>query len=100
MTDWWLIAFGVFFILAFFSATSRNRAWAFLWIVGAIGCIVAGANNIPFPTNTAEGGVALATALFIWVSPVVVVGFIIWLLIKMFAGAVASEVVRKQNEKQ
>jgi hypothetical protein len=100
MTDWWLVAFGVFFVFAFISATGRNRAWALLWISGAIGCVAAKANQIPFPADTTEGLSGLALALFVWASPVVVVGFIIWLIIKVFAGAVASEVVRKQSEKQ
>jgi hypothetical protein len=100
MTDWWLIAFGVCFALAFFSGWGGNRMWAWIWLIGAIGCVVAGANNVSFPADTTGGVLSIALALFVWASPFIVIGFLIWVAIKVFAGAVASEVVRKQSGKQ
>jgi hypothetical protein len=100
MIDWWGIAAGVFFVLAFFSAWGGDRKWARIWALVLIGSLAAGANNLPFPADTTEGLLSIALTLFVWASPVVVVGFIIWLIIKVFAGTVASEVVRKQSEKR
>lgn len=100
MTDWWLVTFGVCFALAFFSAWGGDRKLAGIWMIGVIGSWAAGANEVPFPTETTGGVLSIALGLFIWASPIVVIGFLIWLAIKVFAGAVASEVVRKQSGKQ
>jgi hypothetical protein len=100
MKDGWFIALGICFGLAFFSAWGGNRKWARIWAVGVVGSILAGAYKIPFPADTTEGLLSLSLGLFVWIAPVVVIGFLIWLFIKVFSSAVASEVVRKQIEKQ
>jgi hypothetical protein len=48
----------------------------------------------------AEGGLALFVMLFIWVSPFVVIGFLVWLFIDVMAGATASKIERRQRDRQ
>jgi hypothetical protein len=45
----------------------------------------------------ADLGAGLAYLTFVWVSPFVVVGFIVWLILSTLAGMTASEVARRQR---
>jgi hypothetical protein len=81
---------------------NRKRAVAIL-LVGVLVLVLAA--NYPdiasrvFGVTVAGGSVALglALALFIWVAPAVVIGFLIWAFIQVFSSSVASEIVRRQS---
>jgi hypothetical protein len=67
----------------------------------AANAVVEGAKSILFSSAPyAEGGLALLVMLFVWVSPFVVVGFLVWLFIDVLAGATASKIERRQKDRQ
>ena len=43
----------------------------------------------------AEGGLALAFLAFVWLSPVVVMGFLFWLVIDAFSSVTAAKIKRR-----
>lgn len=51
-------------------------------------------------TPYAEGGLALILLALIWLSPFIVIGFIVWLLIDVISSATASKVQRKLKDRQ
>jgi hypothetical protein len=67
----------------------------------AANVVVEGAKSLLLSSAPyAEGSLALLVMLFIWVSPFVVIGFLVWLFIDVLAGAVASKIERKQRDRQ
>lgn len=50
-------------------------------------------SSIPY----AEGGLALAFLVFVWASPFVVIGVLVWLAFSLLAGMTASEIERQKK---
>lgn len=46
-----------------------------------------------------QGGLALAFAVFVWASPFVVIGGLIWLAFSLLASMTASEIERRQKKR-
>jgi hypothetical protein len=51
-------------------------------------------------TPYAEGALALAFVVFVWASPFVVIGGLIWLAFSLLASMTASEIERRQKKRQ
>lgn len=51
-------------------------------------------------TTYTGGAIALAVVVFVWLSPVIVIGFIAWLLIDAISGVTASKVQRRLRDGQ
>ena len=82
-------------IASFVNAALYGFAYQFPTTADAIfkGMKTAFVSSTPY----AEGTLALGFVIFVWVSPVIVIGTIVWLAFSLLASMTASEVQRRQG---
>ena len=73
--------------------------WGFAYCFPEAADAVLQAARTAFASSTpyAEGTLALTFMVFVWVSPVIVIGGIVWLAFSLLASMTASEVQRRQQ---
>ncbi|MHB8392434.1 MAG: hypothetical protein ACYDBH_23110 [Acidobacteriaceae bacterium] len=97
----WLYAVGIFIALWIFQVILESRILT--WCLIALGVLTVFVyayypQIIPTVINVAEGTAGLTALLFILASPFVLVGGIVWLVLKALASMTAAEVVRRTKE--